>query len=77
VSLVLPDLDAEPTVGLERALALCGIGRTRGYAALRADQLPFPVIRCGRCVRVPSRALLRLLAAEEEESPRDISRASS
>jgi hypothetical protein len=66
LALTLPDPDVEPTIGFRRALELVGVGATAGYAALKADpdRLPFPLIRVGRVVRVPTRSVLRLLDAE-------------
>jgi hypothetical protein len=63
----LPDPLTEPTIPFRRALELLGIGATTGYAALKAnpEALPFPIIRCGRVIKVPSRSILRLLDAEE------------
>jgi hypothetical protein len=62
----LPDPEIEPTIGFRRALDLVGIGATRGYELLKADpsQLPFPVIRCGRIVKVPTAAVRRLLCVD-------------
>ena len=65
----LPNPETEPTISFRRALALCGIGATAGYALLKAspEQLPFPVIKvgpAGRIVKVPSRSVLRLLDAD-------------
>ena len=41
-----------------------GVGRTRAYELLRAGELPFPVLRVGRRVAVPTAPLLRLLGLD-------------
>jgi hypothetical protein len=50
-----------PTLSLEAAALLLGIGRTRAYILARTDQFPVPVIRVGKPYRVPTLPVLRLL----------------
>jgi hypothetical protein len=67
----LPDPITEPTVSFPRALELLGLGKTQAYQLLkgRPEELPFPLIRCGRAVRVPTRSLLRLLDVDGHDPP--------
>ena len=59
----LPDPLSEPTIDIERAGRLLGIGRNAAYqAAARGD---IPVIRLGpKRLRVPTARLLALLGIE-------------
>jgi len=50
-----------PVVDLVTAAELLGIGRTAGYQLVRDNQLPVPVLRIGRLIRVPTAPLLQLL----------------
>lgn len=58
-----PDpLDAlPPTVDLVTAAALLGIGRTCAYRLVSRGEWPTPVIRAGRCIRIPTAPLVALL----------------
>ena len=51
------------TISVEEAAEMLGIGRTSGYAAARAGNLP-GVIRIGRRVVVSRDAIERLLAGQ-------------
>lgn len=52
---------------LETACSIVlGIGRTRSYELERAGELPFPVLRTGRKIVVPTAPLLRLLGLDGE-----------
>ncbi len=52
---------------LETACSIVlGIGRTRSYELERAGELPFPVLRTGRRIVVPTAPLLRLLGLDGE-----------
>jgi excisionase family DNA binding protein len=67
VSLSLPDPAERPTLTVEDAAELLGIGRSAAYAAarefIRTDGASgLPAIRLGRRLLVPTAALLRLLA---------------
>jgi hypothetical protein len=59
----------EPTLDVERAGALCGLGRSKAYseaarflATNGAEGLP--VLRFGRTLRVPTQRLLELLGLD-------------
>ena len=49
------------TVGVGEAARLLGIGRTLAYRLASRDELPVPVIRVGRTLRVPAAPLRALL----------------
>jgi excisionase family DNA binding protein len=57
----LPDPLLEPTIDVERAASLLGIGRTKAYELARAGRFPVPLLACGRRYRVPSAPLLDAL----------------
>jgi excisionase family DNA binding protein len=56
MSAALPDPATEPTITIERAAAVLGIGRRTAYAAAERGELP--ALRVGRCVRVPTARFL-------------------
>jgi excisionase family DNA binding protein len=60
----LPDPAAEPTVSVERAGLLLGISRGSAYAAARSGDLP--TVRVGRRLLVPSAALRKMLALDDQ-----------
>jgi hypothetical protein len=49
------------SINLMSAARLLGIGRTCAYRLVRTGHWPTPVIRVGRCIRIPTRPLLVLL----------------
>jgi excisionase family DNA binding protein len=55
----LPNPGTEPTITVERAGAVLGIGRAAAYAAVRAGEIPS--IKLGHRIVVPTAALLRML----------------
>lgn len=59
------------TVSVEEAARRLGIGRTLAYRLAAADQLPVPVLRIGRSLRIPAAPLLALLglAQPPEQGP--------
>lgn len=66
--MALPDPIAEPTIHVERAAQLVGLGRRAAYEQANlylksggAEGLP--VLRFGRALRVPTAALLAMLGA--------------
>lgn len=59
---MIPDPSARACLTAEEAFAELGIDRTTGYRAIREGTFPVPVIRVGRLIRVPTVALLRVLA---------------
>jgi excisionase family DNA binding protein len=54
--------DLPPTITVEHAARLCGIGRNAAYRAAASGELP--TIRLGRRLLVPTAQLLRLLGVE-------------
>jgi excisionase family DNA binding protein len=53
----------EPTVTVDEAAALLGMSRAGAYNAIREGNIPS--FRVGRCIRVPSMPLRRLLGLED------------
>ena len=53
----IPDPTREPTITVERAAAVLGVGRRTAYAAAERGELPS--VRVGRCIRVPTARFLR------------------
>jgi excisionase family DNA binding protein len=53
------ELLARPTVSVDEAAVLLGVGRGTLYEAIRRDE--FPVLRIGRRIRVSSAVLQRML----------------
>jgi excisionase family DNA binding protein len=60
------DLDPtiRPTISVEEAGEILGISRAAAFKAAHTGELPS--IRIGRSIRVPTAALLRLLAVDTE-----------
>lgn len=50
---------------IPEAARVIGVSPWAVYKALRADEAPFPVVRCGRRVIVPVAPLRRLLGLDE------------
>ncbi len=50
-----------PTVSVEQAGEMLGIGRTLAYRLAARGELPVPVVRIGRSLKVPTAPLLALL----------------
>ena len=53
----IPDPKEEPTITVERAAAVLGVGRRTAYAAAERGELP--CVRVGRCIRIPTARFLR------------------
>jgi predicted DNA-binding transcriptional regulator AlpA len=53
-----------PVLTVVQAAALLGIGRSNAYHAVRTDTWPTRVVRVGRCIRIPTAEVLRLLGIE-------------
>ncbi len=66
-----PDpLDASPpSLDVMAAAALLGIGRTCAYGLVRRGEWPTPVIRVGRCIRIPTAPLVELLRSSRGGFP--------
>jgi predicted DNA-binding transcriptional regulator AlpA len=56
--------DLPPSLGLEAAALMLGIGRTNAYALVQRGAFPVPVLRIGRRYRVSTHAVLHLLGVE-------------
>ncbi len=54
-----------PTTDLPTAASLLGIGRGLAYELHRRGQLPFPILRLGRRLVVPTAPLLKSLGLHE------------
>lgn len=55
----IPDPRLQPTLTIEEAASVLGIGRSAAYSAARRGEIPS--LRLGRTIRVPTAALLELL----------------
>jgi predicted DNA-binding transcriptional regulator AlpA len=55
-----------PTIDIETAAKVIGIGRTLAYELAKSNQFPCPVLRVGRRYVVPTSGLVRLLGADPE-----------
>lgn len=65
----LPDPIETPTLDLwPDACRLIGCGRSAGYEAVKTGTWPTPIIRVGKRIRVPTAAILRVLAADPQET---------
>jgi hypothetical protein len=67
--MTLPDPTVEPTIDVERAGEIVGLGRRAAYVqAARYLETGgtegLPVLKFGRALRVPTAALLRMLSLE-------------
>jgi predicted DNA-binding transcriptional regulator AlpA len=47
-----------------QAAALLGIGRSNAYHAVKTQTWPTRAVRVGRCIRIPTAEVLRLLGIE-------------
>lgn len=61
---MLPDPREYPTLSVEEAARILGLGRASGYEAVRRGDIPS--IRIGRRLLVPTAALRRLLHVEDQ-----------
>lgn len=64
---MIPTPDQQPTMSVEAAGVVLGLGRSAAYAAVERGEIP--AIRFGRRLVVPTAALRRLLALDETPSP--------
>jgi hypothetical protein len=53
----LEDLLNQPTVSLDEAAGILGVGSWAAHKAVTEGTLPVPVIRVGRSIRVPTAPL--------------------
>ena len=57
-----------PAGGVERGMQRQrGIGRSSAYQAVRTGEWPTRVVRVGRCIRIPTAEVLRLLGLDTKE----------
>lgn len=61
----LPDPTDRPVISAVEAFAVLGIDRSTGYKAIRDGTFPVAVVRVGRVIRIPTRALRRLVEADQ------------
>lgn len=66
---MVPDPTTQPCLSAEEAFAILGVERKTGYRAIKEGSFPVPVIRVGRLIRIPTAALSRLLAGDDESTP--------
>jgi excisionase family DNA binding protein len=52
------------TYSVEEVAALHHVSKLTLYRAIQRGDVPFPVIRIGRCIRIPREAVDRILAGE-------------
>ena len=62
--MTIPDPAVRPTLTVEEASEALGVSRTSAYEAVRNGEIPS--IKIGRRVVVPTAALRRLLALDDE-----------
>jgi excisionase family DNA binding protein len=55
-----------PTVGVETAARLLGIGRALAYRLVRQNEFPCRIVRAGHRYLVPTTDLLRTLGIDEQ-----------
>jgi predicted DNA-binding transcriptional regulator AlpA len=53
-----------PVLTVVQAAALLGIGRSNAYHAVKTQTWPTRVVHIGRCIRIPTAEVLRLLGIE-------------
>ena len=58
LKVVLPDPRVNPTIALQQAGSLLGMGRSKTYELARNGQFPVPVLKLGCTYRVPTAPLL-------------------
>ena len=61
-------LPPSETVSVEFAAARLGLSRSKAYELARQNALPVPVLRFGRKLAIPARALDRLLFADDSSA---------
>ena len=55
-----------PVLTVVQAAGLLGIGRSNAYQAIKTENWPTRVLRIGRCIRIPTADVLRLLGIEAD-----------
>ncbi len=64
---VLPDPQVKPTMTIEEAGRLFGIGRSLAYELAARGEFPVPVLRLGKAYRVPTAPALAKLGLGTEQ----------
>ena len=59
---------SESTVSVEEVARMLGIGRTLAYRLAAAGELPVPVIRIGRKLRIPAAPLCAPLGLGQDDA---------
>ena len=59
---------ASETCSVEVAATRLGLSRGKAYELARRDELPVPVLRFGRKLAIPTRALDRVLGIDDASS---------
>ncbi|GAB3435446.1 helix-turn-helix domain-containing protein [Flindersiella endophytica] len=60
-----------PALTVEQAARLLLIGRSKAYQAVKTGEWPTRVLRVGRCIRIPTAEVLRLLGLPPEDSDKE------
>jgi excisionase family DNA binding protein len=60
-----------PALTVEQAARLLRIGRSKAYQAVQSGEWPTRVLRVGRCIRIPTAEVLRLLGLPSEDSDKE------
>jgi excisionase family DNA binding protein len=60
-----------PALTVEQAARLLRIGRSKAYEAVKTGEWPTRVLRVGRCIRIPTADVLRLLGLPPEDSDKE------
>lgn len=58
-------LELPSSVNAETSFRAINISKQTGYRLVRMGELPFPVIRMGRMIRVPKAGILRALGMDQ------------
>jgi excisionase family DNA binding protein len=56
-----------PALTVEQAAGLLRIGRSKAYQAVKSGEWPTRVVRVGRCIRIPTADVLRLLGLPSDD----------
>jgi hypothetical protein len=68
VTETIRQLQTNSTVSVPTAAAAFGIGRSEAYGKAKRGHLPFPIIKIGRRLVVPTRPVLDLLGLNDTEA---------
>jgi excisionase family DNA binding protein len=65
--MTIPDPETTPTLTVEQAAELLGLGRSSGYLAAQRGEIP--TLKFGRALRVPTVKLRQMLGIDAEREP--------